>query len=144
MCPRQLIENGSCTFNGGRLDSAHSVQGNRPCVRNVTDSVSLLSRFKKRRTASPILDSIFFRSGQKSHRTKISESGLASSAPPSLFRRVVVQIRPEPTFHLCNAHPLAHVIVGHLIAANLAEAEITRFRVRKVESAHARARPHRK
>jgi hypothetical protein len=37
-----------------------------------------------------------------------------------LFRRVVVQILPEPSLDFCHAHPLAFVIVGDLIAVDLA------------------------
>src|ERR1700730_5034608 len=61
-----------------------------------------------------------------------------------LFRRLVVQILPEPSLDFCHAHPLAFVIVGDLIAVDLAEAEISRFRVGKVEPTHARSGPHRK
>src|SRR4030088_510908 len=61
-----------------------------------------------------------------------------------LFRRVVVQILPEPSLDFCHAHPLAFVIVGDLIAVDLAEAEISRFWVGKVKPTHARSGPHRK
>ena len=44
-----------------------------------------------------------------------------------LFRRVVVQIRPEPSLDLSYAHPFTFVIVGDLIAVDLAEAEVSRF-----------------
>src|ERR1035441_10738202 len=40
------------------------------------------------------------------------------------------------------AHPLAFGVVGDLIAANLAQAEITRFGVCEAEPAHARSGPH--
>jgi hypothetical protein len=61
-----------------------------------------------------------------------------------LFRGVVIQILPEPSLNFCHAHPLAFVIVGDLIAIDLSQAEIPRFRVGEVEPAHTRAGPHRK
>jgi hypothetical protein len=54
-----------------------------------------------------------------------------------LFRRVVVQILPEPSLDFCHAHPLAFVIGGDLIAVDLAEAEISRFWMGEVDSTHA-------
>src|SRR5260370_11206103 len=55
---------------------------------------------------------------------------------------VVVQVRREPSLDLSYAHPLAFVIVGDLISVDLAEAEISRFRVGKVKPTYARAGPH--
>src|SRR5260370_42063812 len=57
---------------------------------------------------------------------------------------VVVQARREPSLVLSYAHPLAFVIVGDLIAVDLAEREISRFRMGEVEPTHARSGPHRK
>src|ERR1700674_5418674 len=54
-----------------------------------------------------------------------------------LFRWVVVQVLPEPSLNLSDAHPFAFAVVGDLITVNLAEAEISRFRVGEVESTHA-------
>src|ERR1700687_5209360 len=62
----------------------------------------------------------------------------------ALFRRIVVQVLPEPTLDLCHAHPLAFAIVGDLVAIDLPETEIARFRVGKVKPTYARAGPHRK
>jgi hypothetical protein len=39
-----------------------------------------------------------------------------------LFRRVVIQVLPKPSLDLSHAHPFAFVIVGDLIAVDLAEA----------------------
>src|ERR1700720_3748726 len=61
-----------------------------------------------------------------------------------LCLRIVVQVLAEPSLDLCYAHPLAFVIVGHLIAVDLAKAEISRFRMGEVEPTHARTGPHRK
>src|ERR1700733_15118041 len=61
-----------------------------------------------------------------------------------LFRRVVVEGRPQPSLDFFNAHALALVVVHHLVAPDLPQAEIARLRMRKVEPAHARSRPHRK
>ena len=41
-----------------------------------------------------------------------------------------------------HAHSLASVIIGHLITVYLTEGEIARCRVREVEPAHTRTRPH--
>ena len=54
-----------------------------------------------------------------------------------LFRRVVVQILPEPSLDLCHAHPLAFGVVFHLITADLAQAEVAGFGVGEVEAAYA-------
>src|SRR4029077_10599191 len=61
-----------------------------------------------------------------------------------LFSKVVIQVLPEPSLDFCHAHPLAFAVVGNLVAVDLAETEISRFRVCKVEPAHARSWPHRK
>src|SRR5271170_6022255 len=61
----------------------------------------------------------------------------------ALFSRVVVEVLPEPSLDLGCAHPFALVIVGDLIAVDLAEAKISRFRVCKVKPTHARSGPHR-
>jgi hypothetical protein len=53
-----------------------------------------------------------------------SDSGLAAEVQ-LLFRRVVVQVLPEPALDLYHAHPLAFAIVGDLITVDLAEAEIS-------------------
>src|SRR6266403_2254793 len=62
----------------------------------------------------------------------------------TLCRRVVVQALPEPSLDFCHAHPLAFAIVGNLVAVDLTETEIARFRMGEVEPTHARAGPHRK
>src|ERR1700678_1870140 len=61
-----------------------------------------------------------------------------------LFDRIVVQVRPEPSLDLRYGHTLALVIVHDLIAFDLAEAEIARFRMSEIETAYARTGPHRK
>ena len=61
-----------------------------------------------------------------------------------LFRRVVVQVLSEPSLDFGYAHSLAFAVVGDLIAVDLAEAEIARFRMGEVKSTHARSGPHRK
>src|ERR1700753_2384426 len=50
----------------------------------------------------------------------------------------------QPTFCLVHRKSLALGIVGHLIAVNLADAEIVRFRVGKIKPAHRRCGQHRK
>ena len=60
-----------------------------------------------------------------------------SCAREALFGRVVVQILPQPSLDFRHTHPLAFLIVGDLIAVDLAKAEISRFRVGKVEPTHA-------
>src|SRR5207245_950439 len=57
-------------------------------------------------------------------------------------RWFVVQIRPEPAFNLLQAHPFAEMIVQHLVASDFTHGEIPRLRMREVESAHTRPRPH--
>src|SRR5579872_625839 len=59
-----------------------------------------------------------------------------------LFRRIVVQVLPEPALDLCHTHSLTLVIVSDLIAVDLTETKISRFRMGKVESTYARAGPH--
>jgi len=54
-----------------------------------------------------------------------------------LFRRVVVQILPEPSLDFSDPHSLAFAIVGDLIAVYLAEAEVSRFWMGKVKATHA-------
>jgi hypothetical protein len=49
-----------------------------------------------------------------------------------LFRGVVVQVLPEPSLNFSYAQSLAFAVVGHLVAVNLAEAEIARFRMGEV------------
>src|ERR1700691_5088420 len=61
----------------------------------------------------------------------------------NLTSRIVVQIRSEPAFNFGHRHPLACRVVGDLIAVDLAQAEVTRFRVGEVETTYARAGPHR-
>lgn len=53
-----------------------------------------------------------------------------------LFCRIVVQVLSEPSLDFRYAHPFTFVIVGNLIAVDLAEGEISGFRVGEVESAH--------
>jgi hypothetical protein len=48
----------------------------------------------------------------------------ASPRRPMLFRRIVVQVLPEPSLDFSHAHPFAFAVVGDLIAVDLAEAEI--------------------
>ena len=54
-----------------------------------------------------------------------------------LTYRIVIQIRPQPTFDLLHAQPLAFGVVFHLIAVDLAQAEVAGFRVSEVEAAYA-------
>jgi hypothetical protein len=56
---------------------------------------------------------------------------------PMLFRRVVVQILPEPSLDFSDPYPFAFAIVGDLIAVYLAEAEVSRFWMGKVKATHA-------
>jgi hypothetical protein len=56
---------------------------------------------------------------------------------PCLPCRFVIQIRPEPSLHLFHAHPLALGVVFHLVAVDLAEAEIAGFWMGEVEAAYA-------
>ena len=63
---------------------------------------------------------------------------------PTFFRRVVVQVLAKPSLDLRDAHFLAFVIISHLIAADLAKAEISGFRMGEIESTHAGPGPHRK
>src|SRR5215469_7050762 len=62
----------------------------------------------------------------------------------SLLRRIVVQVWPQPSLDFVNAHPFAIGVVGNLIAIDLPQAEVTRFRMGKVKTTHARCGPHRK
>ena len=55
----------------------------------------------------------------------------------TLSRRIVVQVLPEPPLDFSYAHPLAFAVVGDLIAVNLTEAEIARFRMGEVKATHA-------
>jgi hypothetical protein len=48
-----------------------------------------------------------------------------AAAVQRLFRRVVVQVLPEPSLDLSHAHLFALAVVGDLIAVDLAEAEIS-------------------
>src|ERR1700677_3760982 len=59
-----------------------------------------------------------------------------------LYRRIVVQVRTEPALDFGHDHALALGIVGHLIAVDLAQAEVARLRGRKVEATYAGAGPH--
>ena len=54
-----------------------------------------------------------------------------------LFCGIVVQIGTEPPLYLSNTHAFALVVVGDLVAVDFTEAEISGFRMRKIESAHA-------
>ena len=54
-----------------------------------------------------------------------------------LFRGVVVQVGSEPSLDFCNAHAFALVIVIDLIAVDFPQAEVSGFRMCKVESADA-------
>ena len=62
---------------------------------------------------------------------------LFASYQGRLLCRIVVQIRPQPALHFFAAHALPHLVVGNLVAVDLAQAEVPRLRVRKVEAAHA-------
>ena len=73
---------------------------------------------------------------------KINPLFIWRSLERALFLGVVVQILPEPSLNFCHAHRLAFTVIGDLVAVDLAQAEISRFRVGKVESAHAGAGPH--
>src|SRR5580698_7811784 len=63
----------------------------------------------------------------------------ARAAP---LRRVVVQVLTEPSLDFGDCHPLALVIVVDLIAVDLSEAEVARFRMGEVETAYAGPGPH--
>lgn len=54
-----------------------------------------------------------------------------------LLCRIVVQVWSQPSLDFVNAHPFAIGIVGDLIAADLPQAEVTRFRMGKVKTTHA-------
>lgn len=54
-----------------------------------------------------------------------------------LFRRIVVQVLPQPPLNFGHAHSFALTVVGDLVAIDLAEAEISRFRMSEVKTAHA-------
>ena len=69
---------------------------------------------------------------------------LPDSKDKSLRSRLVIQIRPQPAFHFGHAHSLAARVVFHLVAIDLSQTEIPARRMRHVEPAHARPRPHRK
>ena len=66
----------------------------------------------------------------------------ADTAYHSLFVRVVVQVWAEPALDLGHGHAFALVIVGDLVAVDLAEREVARFGVGEVEAAYAGAGPH--
>src|SRR6185312_6827585 len=71
--------------------------------------------------------------------------GVVRNCGVAVYRRlrgVVVQVLAEPALDLGHAHPLAFVVVGDLIAVDLAEDEVARFRVGEVEAAYARSGPH--
>ena len=50
---------------------------------------------------------------------------------------IVVEIRPEPALDFLHGHSLAQMVVEHLVAIDLAEAEIARLRMREIKSADA-------
>jgi hypothetical protein len=56
--------------------------------------------------------------------------------PFLLFRGIVIQVLSQPSFDFCHRHPFAFVIIDHLIAVDLAEAEVSRFGMSEVEAAH--------
>jgi hypothetical protein len=60
----------------------------------------------------------------------------------TLFRGIVVQVLSKPSFDFGYAHSFAFAVVGDLITADLAQAEITRFWMGKIKTTHARSRPH--
>ena len=49
-----------------------------------------------------------------------------------LYRRIVVEVWPEPALDFGDGHSLAACVVRYLIAIDLAEAEVLCLRVRKV------------
>lgn len=52
-------------------------------------------------------------------------------------RRLVVQIRPQPSFNFSERHVLAVGVIGNLILLDFPQAEVARFRMREVEPADA-------
>src|SRR3954463_344507 len=56
---------------------------------------------------------------------------------------LVPEIRPQPTLDLVERHVLARRVVLDLVAADAADREIARLRMREVDAADARARHHR-
>src|SRR5260221_12887214 len=57
---------------------------------------------------------------------------------------VVIEVWPEPALDFLHGHSLAQMIVEHLVAIDLAEPKVARSRMRKIQPADTRARPHRK
>src|SRR5689334_19436365 len=55
-----------------------------------------------------------------------------------LLRRIVVQIWSKPTFHFGQAHSFTTAVVLGLVPADLADAEVSRLRMREVEPADTR------
>src|SRR6516162_7093150 len=58
--------------------------------------------------------------------------------------RVIVQVLPQPSFDFGLAHYFALGVVGNLVTVDLAQTEITRFRMSEIKATHARSGPHRK
>ena len=57
-------------------------------------------------------------------------------------RGIVVEVGAEPAFDFGDGHALALVVVGDLVAVDLAEGEVARLGVGEVEAADAGAGPH--
>src|ERR1700723_3663432 len=57
-------------------------------------------------------------------------------------RRLVAQIGTEPALYLLGRHALTASVVDDLVAVDLPEREVARFRMGEVEAADARAGPH--
>src|SRR5262249_12916746 len=78
--------------------------------------------------------------GTGAGRRRKTESSLKTFS--GLLCGIVIQALPEPSFDFRHGHCFALAVVGDLVSIDLAKAEITRFRVGKVKTAHARSRPH--
>ena len=61
-----------------------------------------------------------------------------------LGSRVVVQVRTKPTLHFLEGHSFATMVIENLIAIDFADGKVFGIRMGKIQSAHARPRPHRK
>ena len=57
--------------------------------------------------------------------------------------RLVPKVRPEPALGLLEAHPLAGAVVLDLVAAEAADREVARLRMREVDAADGCSRRHR-
>jgi hypothetical protein len=61
---------------------------------------------------------------------------------PALSLGIVIQIRPQPPLHFCDAHSLALRVIFHLVAIDSTQLKVSRLWMGEIESAHARTGPH--